>query len=120
MLVVCTGWVFFRAENLSSAVHYLTAMAGLNPLLDLQQQAFVQVDFYIRLAIAAGILFSIPVVKPLGGWIEEISSTVRPKAAEALNGSIGILNTLALAVLFYASVLFLAAGAYNPFIYFRF
>ena len=120
MLVVCTGWVFFRAENLSAAAHYLAAMAGLNPSLDLQQQAFVQVDFYVRLAIAAGILFSTPVVKPLRGWIEENISIGRPKAAEVLSGSIGILNTLALALLFYASVLFLAAGAYNPFIYFRF
>ena len=72
------------------------------------------------LAIAAGILFSTPVFKPLKGWIEKNISSVRPKAAEVLSGSIGILNTLALAVLFYASVLFLAAGAYNPFIYFRF
>ena len=95
-------------------------MAGLNPSLDLQQQAFVQVDFYVRLAIAAGILFSTPVVKPLRGWIEEISSTVRPKAAEALTGSIGILITVDLELIFYAFVLFLAAGAYNPFIYFRF
>jgi hypothetical protein len=95
-------------------------MAGLNPPIDLQQQAFVQVDFYIRLAIVAGILFSTPVFKPLRGWIEENIGIVRPKAAEVLSGSIGILNTLALAVLFYASVLFLAAGAYNPFIYFRF
>jgi alginate O-acetyltransferase complex protein AlgI len=120
MLVVCIGWVFFRTENLSAAVHYLAAMAGLNPSLDLQQQAFVQVDFYIRLAIAAGILFSTPVLRPLRGSIEGIIGIGRPKAAEVLSGSIGILNTLALAVLFYASVLFLAAGAYNPFIYFRF
>jgi alginate O-acetyltransferase complex protein AlgI len=120
MLVVCTGWVFFRTENLSAAIHYLAAMAGLNPSLDLQQQPFVQVDFYIRLAIAAGILFSTPVLRPLRGSIEGIIGIGRPKAADVLSGSIGILNTLALAVLFYASVLFLAAGAYNPFIYFRF
>ncbi|MFZ0133944.1 MAG: MBOAT family O-acyltransferase [Desulfobacterales bacterium] len=58
MTVVCSGWVFFRTDSLSAALHYLGAMAGLNPAVPIQQQAFIYIDHHIRLAIAAGILFS--------------------------------------------------------------
>jgi alginate O-acetyltransferase complex protein AlgI len=120
LLVVGVGWVFFRSETLPAALDYLAAMSGLNPEIPPAQMPFVHVDPDVRLAIAAGILFSAPVFQPLRQRIDALGTGSRMKAAGFLAGSVGMIKTLALVLLLYASVLYLASGAYNPFIYFRF
>ena len=121
-LRIAGGWgrVFFRAETLPAALGYLAAMFGFNPDIPAAQMPFVHVEPDVRLAIAAGIVFSAPVFQPLRRRVDTLAVASRMKAAGFLAGSIGMVRTMALVVLLYASVLYLASGAYNPFIYFRF
>ncbi|HVZ24302.1 MAG TPA: MBOAT family protein [Vicinamibacterales bacterium] len=106
--VVMVGWVFFRADTFTQAMGMLRAMAGLaHPA-----QAAIDARWYLQpltvLAIVAGIVGS-------GPWIAREARRLadgRPAA--------GALRPIGIAVLFAASLMFIAANSYNPFIYFRF
>jgi len=112
LVVVLVGWVFFRAESLGHAIGYLTAMAGL-------QEGGLAFPFLLHwntalaLGLLAGVLGSMPIVPLIVRWRER---QTRRLIGVAYEGSALVL----LAVLFFAVALELAAGSYNPFIYFRF
>jgi alginate O-acetyltransferase complex protein AlgI len=95
LLVVMVGWVFFRAETFAAARHYLAAMSGAGG------RDIVPARFYLTpevlLALGAGLLLST--------W----SFHLRRVPAFAVQTAV-----------FAVSVLYVAAGTYNPFIYFRF
>jgi len=108
LIVVMVGWVFFRADTLTGAVGYLTAMAGQGGI----EPSGYAVAWYltpdVSLAIAAGIIGSTPLVPTLAS---------RPQAsALALRAA----SAVALSALLVASIVEIAARTYNPFIYFRF
>ncbi len=113
LLVVMVGWVFFRSDNLPAALDYLRAMFGLG---DAQMPA-VRLSWYltreVRLALAAGIIGSMPIVPYLRSLAMSAASGWRGLAAEAA-------GTAALVAVFLAALLQVAARSYNPFIYFRF
>jgi alginate O-acetyltransferase complex protein AlgI len=112
--VVMVGWVFFRAETLPGSLAFLRALAGLSPALPTP----FTVDWYftpeVALALAAGVIGSIPWVPALAARIN-----VAPRRA-GLAWGVPALNTAALAALLVASIMQMAARTYNPFIYFRF
>ncbi|MFT5050353.1 MAG: alginate O-acetyltransferase complex protein AlgI [Chlamydiales bacterium] len=114
LLVVLVGWVFFRSETLGQALDVLTCAFGAAG----EQQHFTNVWVFatpvVWLALGVGIVASVPWLPAFGTWRVRHSTTfVRALAFEVIAlGSI--------AVLFYLSMLELAAGSYNPFIYFRF
>lgn len=103
MLVVITGWVFFRAESLHEAVSYLSYMfcvrTGSLGNLDIFRKFDLQ--YIIFFIISA--LISFPFMKRLAScvkkdWIKDV----------------GIL------ILFFIAICYMTASDYNPFIYFRF
>jgi alginate O-acetyltransferase complex protein AlgI len=108
LLVVMVGWVFFRAETLGQAIAVLKAMAGLATPAPTAFDARWYLDPQTMLAMVAGAIGSGPFVV---------------RAARSLESS-GAAATFARAALvlalFCASVIFIAARSYNPFIYFRF
>ena len=100
LLAVMIGWVFFRASDLPHALHYLQAMAGLaaaDPLAHPWQLA-VQPAQWSALLIGAA----------LAAWRKP------PVLQQRL------LQTLAGGAALVACAASLAAGTYNPFIYFHF
>jgi len=121
ILVVLTGWVFFRAEAPAASVHYLAAMCGFAggditaaELLNPKAAA----------AIMAGLAGCMPVGKlagcmpvgklagcmPVGQMFQYIGSRqVHAHARMAMLFSV-----------FIISVILLSGDTYNPFIYFRF
>ena len=111
-LAVLVGWVFFRAATLTYAAGFLRALAGAPAV----QATPYTVGWYLTselwLALIAGAVGSTPWVPTLASWIQR---QARPWvfATEAL--SVG-----ALVALFGASITQVAAGTYNPFIYFQF
>ncbi len=109
LLAVIIGWVFFRAESLPQALEFLTTMIGLYAADHSQWQQVVTNE---ALAFAAiGFVFCAPV----GPWLEaRWNNVVLPeKIRQSLATSIA-------AVLFLACTVYVMAGTYNPFIYFRF
>jgi len=119
LFCIVYGWVIFTNESLSSIGAYTKALFGgfgwlgdgrTNALL-LLQQAEVNTVFF--LAMAAAVLFSMPVVPRL----REMAAK---KYADAVPAVYGILYDAALIAVLLLCTVQLALGAYNPFIYFRF
>ena len=112
LLVVMVGWVFFRADSFRQAVGWLAALAGAGQAAPTPLAISWHLTPELMLALTAGCVGSAPVVPALNAWLTRPShrpNRVRETAALA-----------ALAVLFAVSVVQVAAGTYNPFIYFRF
>lgn len=108
LLVVLVGWVFFRAETLPSAIDYLQQMfipswgaAATNSYLSL-----LYINSYTLLFLGLAVVFSTPVYQ----LFDERTKSVKG----------AILRVGVLLLLFILSVIYLGAGSYNPFIYFRF
>ena len=105
MLFVIIGWVIFRADSLSQAGLYLSAMFGRlgNPVLDNGIQLLKQFAVYLIF----GILFAMP--------LENIKLQ---KCEEKITGK--ILYVTGTLCIFIIAMAFVAKGGYNPFIYFNF
>jgi len=116
LLVVLIGWVFFRAPDLAYALSYLGAMFGLQAGAPEVWHVDLWLDPVLVAALFAGILGSVPWVPRLAAWHAGLESRGRGRLGLALE----LGATAALAVVFLGSALELAAGSYNPFIYFRF
>ena len=107
MLVICIGWVFFRADDL--------AMAGaqLRQMVDFSAKGFwnfSEIVDPLTLVIFAG---SLTLSFGLGAKIRMKMREKNETAAEAL-------SNLSAVILLFASIVMLANAAHNPFIYFRF
>lgn len=104
ILIVMVGWVFFRCDSLSQALHYLAAMAGDMPADNAIAPVMSFMNGTVITALAAGVLVSTPILQVLN----------KPNApARILAPAISLM-------FFILSAVSLATGAYNPFIYFRF
>ena len=115
LLVVLIGWVFFRCENLTSAVEYLKTMFSFNngcfSISDLYE-VFITREILVYTVIA--VVFAMPtyhwafqfVEKHTNEWVQ--SKVVFP------------LFCLILGFAFLLCTSYLVSDTYNPFIYFRF
>jgi len=115
MTVVVVGWVFFRAETLLDALHYLQAMAGLGGLRHAPPNTLaLYLSPDVQLALVAGVAASFPWMRDLGARLDSmtLSGLKRGLLDNAINA--------ALLLMFVVALTQLAAGTYNPFIYFRF
>jgi alginate O-acetyltransferase complex protein AlgI len=110
LFMVMITWVFFRADSLSSSVHYLAAMFGLGPEADYAPPLRRFLGWDVIVAMFFGVLIAAPYGARLG----------RAIADRAKVGSLQIGHLSGMVVLFALVALSLAGGAYNPFIYFRF
>jgi alginate O-acetyltransferase complex protein AlgI len=121
LLTVTVGWVFFRAETFTGAVALLRAMAGLGDGTAVEYTPAVYLANDVVLALAAGAIFSAPVLP----WLQRLRIRVlagvcRPGLVRVLDAGFAAASVAGLAVLLLASEMQLAGGTANPFIYFRF
>jgi alginate O-acetyltransferase complex protein AlgI len=107
LLVVLVAWVFFRAETLPDALAYLGAMIAIGGERALPVATFL--DREVLLTFLVALPASLPIVPALARRLGD-----RLGPAPALG------RLAALSAVFGATVLYLVAGTYNPFIYFRF
>ena len=104
LLVVVFGWVLFRADSFGHAGAMMEAMLGFGAG---DARAFGELGDPVQyLALVAGIVFSLPV----RAWIRD-----RLPQPAALG-----LGTLVLGTAFVFAGMRVLAGAYSPFLYFRF
>ena len=120
LAVVTVGWALFRAETLSQAGAFVSAMFGLAAGTGQEHSVAMYLNTEVILALVAGVLFSAPVIRYLAGLRERYLTSRAGSVtavAEALLCFLGIAINLFIVLL---SASYLAAGTYNPFIYFRF
>jgi len=113
ILAVMVGWVFFRAETLRQAGSFLSAMAGFASGSGLEQHVGLHLNAMVAVALAAGVLGSAPLLPRLARWRGGIA-TIQVRALVEAGRLAGLVFLLV------ASAMLMAAGTYNPFIYFRF
>ena len=117
LLIVVIGWVIFRAESISYAFGMLRAMFGGYGLgsgtvtwgMILERSG---VNGLFILAMIAGIVLS----AGIGRRMAEKREAAAPKRRAVLETAACVCSV----AVFLLSVVSIAAGSYNPFIYFRF
>jgi alginate O-acetyltransferase complex protein AlgI len=120
LIVVMVGWVFFRAESISSAWSFLGAMFGfLNG-----HQLFYGIDTYLNPTLAVVILVGILASGPIQNLQVFSKRQAGNLAGENAFSLVDRLRSLgyvgALTILLLLSMIQVASDTYNPFIYFRF
>lgn len=118
LFVVMNAWVFFRADELSNAIEYLSAMYGGATLNSLYPFVVQNINGALLASFAAGIILSAPVYSVLR---HQILQTIN---VHSINENIIIIiyafKYVLIMAIFILSISSLAVGSYNPFIYFRF
>ena len=118
LLVVMIGWVFFRADTLGHAWVFLKAMAGAGHPSHLAPHVL---QFLTPETITALIIGMVAATPLLGRLVRSGLDAGRNAArGRMLVGTGEALYLAGLLGMFALAVMSLAAGTYNPFIYFRF
>ena len=127
LLVVMGAWVFFRLETLPDALAYVGVLAGVRQG---EVPAYLTVDLFTlehRLTFIAAILACVP-WRPASEWVGRLAD--RPIAwftktrlisySKWLVAGGQLLDVAILMSILILSIMHIAVGTYNPFIYFRF
>lgn len=110
ILCINFGWVMFNADGLKSGIRYCLAMLGGYGIPFSFDADIIRYVREYGVFIAAGLLFSAPVMQILK------EKTERGR----LFGAVAILTPFVYALLFLWAVSFIILGTHNPFIYFNF
>ena len=122
VMIVITGWVFFRSDSLLSAVKYLSVMFDPGPSIWISLKMRLLMTPETSIAFIVGGIFSYGILPLLANYFKfpiyvNIDSSLTPKR-EILQ--VHILPISLLLFLFLTSVLLLTGQSLNPFLYFRF
>lgn len=107
--VFISGWIVFRSETPGVAWRVFRSLFGLESVAPQTNILYIDASPKVLVAVILGIVFSLPVVPALRGFIER----KMPLAGNAVSWVV-----ITVAALF--AILLVAGGSYNPFIYFRF
>ncbi len=107
MLIVCIGWVFFRADDLAMAGAQLRQMVSFSST---GSWNFSEVVDPITLTV-----FVLSLLLSLGA-----GQTIYQRIQSRNNTTAEVLGNLTAVILLFLSIVMLANAAHNPFIYFRF
>lgn len=111
--VVLVSWVFFRSDDLPTALDFLRTMAGFNSADAAMSLAFFA-DPKVYITLAFAVVLSTPVARRVV-YAGHPSQSIQQWAGYRL-----ILSDGVLLVLFGLCIVTIAGGTYDPFIYFRF
>jgi alginate O-acetyltransferase complex protein AlgI len=110
LLGVLGGWVLFRADGLARAGGYFAALAGTGH--------GVRATDLLAGDILLALLIGVPACLPVAGWARGWWTSLRPSMARAWAAAVA--EVAVCGGLLCAAVVALAAGSFNPFLYFRF
>jgi alginate O-acetyltransferase complex protein AlgI len=119
LLVVMMGWVLFRADSFHDAAAYFAGLFGAAPVVH-AQPFFRYATHEVLWTICLGAAFSMPLwaaMKTLGLRGRKLFPPVLRGGYLAFGRALEMALVMALLLI---SAAWLAAGTYNPFIYFRF
>jgi alginate O-acetyltransferase complex protein AlgI len=114
LIVVCVGWVFFRAPDASFALSFLKAMAGLTNGSPASHPFTLFFTPAVAWAGAIGLILSTPIAQRC----KERFDGAEPRPMPMLLWRFA--SVCSIFLLFTLSAAYLATRTYNPFIYFRF
>ncbi len=115
VLAVMLGWVLFRADDIDQALAVYLALFGSNPTITAQTVPEL-VSHEQLCALVLGILFATPLwSKALSGLITRL-----PRTPTTLSLAPRMARGLWAGLLFVLSYIYILAGSYSPFLYFRF
>jgi alginate O-acetyltransferase complex protein AlgI len=121
LLAVMIGWVFFRANDLTHALGYIKAMVGLGHGNGILYHPALYLNTEVSFVLLIGIIGSAPVLYQwLNPMVARISSRSDSNKQLVLSHASSLLRVSWVFAVFALSICEIAAGTYNPFIYFRF
>jgi len=112
--VVLGAWVLFRCNSLAQAADYYMALAGLSGADATRYPVGRYLDGLLVTTLIVATIFAMPVGRQAATRFDRALQQSRAAVAAITAESAW------LALVFVASAATLAAGTYNPFIYFRF
>jgi alginate O-acetyltransferase complex protein AlgI len=115
LLAAMGGWVLFRCETLAQAVSYYAALAGFAAGDALRRPLDEYLNLLVIATLLVGVVFATPLARRIGAWRDRVGARAGAAGTVVLAADIAWTG-----VVFVLSTAFLAAGTYNPFIYFRF
>jgi alginate O-acetyltransferase complex protein AlgI len=119
LLVVMVGWALFRTESLAAAGQYLAAMFGLRHGAGNNYPFSLFIGPELRLALVAGVIGATPLFRqPFEDWLSSASDAKRSFQSRLLAAS--FIEPVAYGSILLLALMLIAAGTYNPFVYFRF
>lgn len=121
LVIVTVGWVFFRSDTLSGAIDFLAVMFGMTKGQGVKYTVSMYMNNELMLALVAGALIAVPLKATAKQYVERFTpSGYRWVGQPAFKLAFYTFTGLSMLVVFLGSVMLLASGTYNPFIYFRF
>ena len=111
LFIIIIGWVFFRADNLTLAVDYIQKLFAFDFS---SERALFFSDFFeleTLIAFTLAILFCFPTYSFIKNFVTKKWSN---------NIVLRLSYYVFVLVLLFTSIVYVTAGSYNPFIYFRF
>jgi alginate O-acetyltransferase complex protein AlgI len=115
LVAVMGGWVLFRCETLAHAIDYFRALAGFATGDAMRHPVAQYLDPLVAVTLVIAALFATPLAQRIGMWRDRTAARAGFAANGVLAGDVAWL-----VVVGFTASAFLAAGTYNPFIYFRF
>jgi len=120
LLIVTVGWVFFRSDTLSGAIDFLAAMFGMAKGEGMKYTIAMYMNNELLLVLTVGILGSLPLKTLASEYYKRLPPTFRWTDQPLFHYGLNTFTAIAITAVFLGSVMSLASGTYNPFIYFRF
>src|SRR5690349_9030427 len=114
LAVVACAWVLFRCDTVTHAIDYYAALAGLSDADPMLHPLARYADGLLMTTLLVAVVFAMPIGRRVSYWLDDAMERSR-KAIVAMTA-----EGAWLVLVFVASAATLAAGTYNPFIYFRF
>jgi len=114
LAAIMGGWVLFRCDTLAHAIDYYAALAGLAQGEVTRQPLRQHLDGLVVLTLVVATVFATPLARRIGQWRDRVA------AAGGAARAVLVADVAWLGIVLVASAAMLAAGTYNPFIYFRF
>jgi len=115
LVVVVGGWVLFRCDTLAHAGSFYAALAGSGAATRDQYPLAMFLDPLVATSLAIAVVASLPVGRAIAAAADRAVDVRRSSAVATAAAEWAWLATVLI-----ASYAYLAAGTYNPFIYFRF
>ena len=120
LFIIITGWVIFRSDTLSAAFTYMGTMMGAGEQVS-RLTLSLYTDRKLVCELILAIFFAAPVLPALRTMQEQWLRKYRAsETAFPLETCLVVGRLTVLVILIYFTVISLAAGVYNPFIYYRF
>ncbi|MFC1757449.1 MBOAT family O-acyltransferase [Planctomycetota bacterium] len=119
LTAVMFAWVLFRAETLSQAASFATAMTGFAGGWKLHNSLRILLQPYHITVMAFGIVAATPIVPASAAGLQQLLLW-KPRWKHSLRRSIEVAQMSGVSLQFAWCVCLVFSSTYNPFIYFRF